>query len=560
MSHIPQPTSGDSNLETQFHSTQLQANGPTIAPIETPTPNTREVQAAAGEEVTIPDYFYKQWRRVATLEWTTNDPIGKVLWTANVSPLELDPALAYQMALFHAWGGDFEVSVRAVATGFHAGQMAIVSVPPGIELEDINNPLDYTLFPYEVMDVKKLEANAFTIRDRRNTKYHYMKRDNSPPGVGDIGGRVGLFVDTPLTTSATGVQKIALAVWARCASNFRVAYVRNPLMHQPTQVSYVPEPIIAALNASLNSLLANGPTYAKELSIQPSDIKVYKKWYSNCVRMNGKVFQPLKEPVYWHKRDISIISGKMDSSGRFDVNNTSQNSYPLESGSTECTFQVAGTSECETLALSRSAFSGSLYFLVFQQPSKLVGKQGTLFVRTGSTNFNGGVFPEQNITIIKEGEGLVTFSNGAANCVQTENIALLFVSFAFPDNLPQNKCYSIVLKSKLTGLPIANMKLHRGGYMTAQSLPKVTTKFLLFDCTFEQNGIMGVLDSFPNPLTTNANMAAHLFLAKQAARNSKRIQKAEEFSVAADQVELSKWQPSHLFSEDSPLEEDSPER
>nr|QKN88973.1 MAG: hypothetical protein 2 [Picornavirales sp.] len=560
MSHIPQPTSGDSNLETQFHSTQLQADGPTIAPIETPTPNTREVQAAAGEEVTIPDYFYKQWRRVATLEWTTNDPIGKVLWTANVSPLELDPALAYQMALFHAWGGDFEVSVRAVATGFHAGQMAIVSVPPGIELEDINNPLDYTLFPYEVMDVKKLEANAFTIRDRRNTKYHYMKRSAGPPGIQDIGGKVGLFVDTPLTTSATGVQKIALAVWARCASNFRVAYVRNPLMHQPKQMAYVPEPIIAALNATKNSLLANGPVYAKELSIQPSDIKVYRKWYANCVRMNGNIYQPLNDPVYWHKRELSTVAGQMDSQGQFDIDNNSQFSYPIESGSTSCVFQEANTSVCETLAIGRFVYSGKAYYVIFQQKSVNPLKKGTLTVFTGTGGFNAGNFPKENITIVKEGEGLVTFSSGTGNCVQTENIALLFVADAFPDTLPQNKCYSIVVKSRLTGLPIANVKLHRGGYMTAQSLPKTTTKFLLNDCTFEQNGIMGVLDSFPNPLTTNANMAAHMFLAKQAAKRSRKIQAAEEFSVTTDEVENSKWQPSLPSWEDLPLAEASQEK
>nr|QKN88955.1 MAG: hypothetical protein 2 [Picornavirales sp.] len=526
MSHIPQPTSGD-DIQTEFHSTQLQPKGPTIAPIETPTPNTREVQAAAGEEVTIPDYFYKQWRRVATLEWTTNDPIGKLLWSANVSPLELDPALAYQMALFHAWGGDFEISVRAVATGFHAGQMAIVSVPPGINLTDINNPLDYSLYPYDVMDVKKLEANSFTIRDRRNTKYHYLKRDGSAPSINDIGGSVGVFVDTPLSTSATGVQKISLAVWARCASNFRVAYVRNPLTHQPKQLAYVPETLIDALNASKYSQLANGPNDCYYIEIQPSSLKIISQYMSNCCKMNGVIYDTqtkVSQKNRW--RELGAFRVDVASDGAAFIPSESTKYWPESFGQT---WVLTDFSQSEAVKLT--SFSRSFGYML-EKPSNFKSKTVTAFVPTGDHPFNLG--SSEPITIVKEGEGIVCFTANFKNqkCIQSDIIAQILWGDILRGRLPRNKCYLITLKSKLTDLPLTYLKFHTGGYMTAPSSKSATSLFDFSDIYFEQSGLIGVLDSFPNPISLASNVATHLFLAKQRKKNS----------VTGAKVST-KWQP-----------------
>lgn len=553
MSHIPQPTGDGENLQTEFHSTQLQPNAPTLAPIETPTPNTREVQAAAGEEVTIPDYFYKQWRRVATLEWTTNDPIGKMLWSADVSPLTLDPALAWQMSLFHAWGGDFDIMVRAVGTGFHAGQMALVSVPPGIELGDINNPLDYTLYPYEVLDVKKLEPIAFPIRDRRNVKYHYMKRDSGPLTISDIGGKVAVFVDTPLTTSATGVQKISIAVWAKCASNFRVAYVRNPLTHLPKQEAYVPESLMSALNACNYIPLNNGVAQATQIVVQPVTTVKLTQYYSNMVDLDGNVVQKYNDgnfvQSYYH-RVLSQVAGEFDGAGYFVPIRTGSG-YIAETVSDDVVFAPNdGTSPASGKILG-TRDSDLAIFTDIPMTSK---SRGIMLFKSGNTDKLKWVFTRNNPTILKKGESFVLFGSRESKgmCTQTQNLGQLFTSHALEGLLPTNYCYLITVKSKLVNLPILHIKFHQAGYMTSNA----TTAFkqlLLDDIQFEQSGLIHVLDSFPEGGNSSANLATHLFLARQNEKQLKRDRKQLASVTVADANHKEWLQSSDHSLADSPV-------
>lgn len=543
MSHIPQPTGDGENLQTEFHSTQLQPNAPTLAPIETPTPNTREVQAAAGEEVTIPDYFYKQWRRVATLEWTTNDPVGKMLWSADVSPLTLDPALAWQMALFHAWGGDFDIMVRAVGTGFHAGQMALVSVPPGIELGDINNPLDYTLYPYEVLDVKKLEPIAFPIRDRRNVKYHYMKRTTGPPGIQDIGGKVAVFVDTPLTTSATGVQKISIAIWAKCASNFRVAYVRNPLTHVPVQEAYVPDVLIKALNASWFNPFNNGLGFLSTINIMPKTTVKLTKYYANMVNMDGKVVGEYTDSPYvqtTYKRLLYSIHGTMNTNGYFDIES---NNYLPENVSETVTFDPdVGSVVIKGKITGTNSERPSIVTDI--KPASAI--KGYLYMRVGHADLNW-TMTKNNPTILKSGESFVLFGDlgGKGFCTQTQVLAQIFVSDQMKGLLPPNYCYLILVKSKSTKLPLFHMKVHREGYITANATA-ATQVFQLNKVVFEQAGLIHTLDSFPEG-GNQANIATHLFLAKQEEKQLKKDRKRFLASVTGADVhptEEEEWQQS----------------
>nr|QJI53515.1 MAG: hypothetical protein 2 [Picornavirales sp.] len=521
MSHIPQPT-GSAESDTEFSGNHPSNASPTIAPIENPIPSTNEVSKAIGEHMgLLSPWFYQQWRRVTTLEWTTNDPVGKMLWSTEISPLSLDPTLAWQMRMFHAWGGDFEICFRAVATGFHAGQIAVVSFPPRIDPSDNNNPINYTVFPYDIVDVKKLETTEFRLLDRRNTKFHYLRHDDRAQLDEDIGGRVAIFVDSPLSTSATGVQKIALCVWVRCAPNFKAEFVRSPLQDLPIDRTTVPQTFIDVLNTiNDESFLSNGVSFAGTLQIQPTTISKLTRYYSNTVNVNGdviKLYTGFPEKFTANRNPIGV---------RFD--NTNKQFTITPTGF----YQTYLPESCSSNIIISNGNNS--------YPAVITNADGTLWPYTAETTLTGeGViylknvgdfletsFTLNNPTIVKSGEGFVLFKSSRNHyCTQVLTMSQVLNAGILKGTLSPGECFLIQVKSKLTNLPLFHIKFHYEGFFTAPANANYQA-FQLNSIKFEQNGIINVLDSFPDIIQGSANIATHLFLVHAQQKASKRALKA----------------------------------
>lgn len=525
MSNFVTSDGGNTDPATEFNSTHQSNASPTIAPIENPIPSTNEVSKAIGEHVgLLSPWFYQQWRRVTTLEWTTNDPVGKMLWSADISPLSLDPTLAWQMRLFHAWGGDFEICFRAIATNFHAGQIAVVSFPPRIDPKEHNNPINYTLFPYDVIDVKKLETTEFRLLDRRNTKFHYMRHDERAQLDEDIGGRVGIFVDSPLSTSATGVQKIALAIWVRCAPNFRAEFIRSPLTDIPITTSTVPQTFIDILNATNSfTTLSNGVSHVDVLSIQADTIKILKRHYSNTVDVNGNTVQFLSSNLYPFRALRNPIGFKATSSteGAPTANGYYQTYVPESCGT--MIFFTDNTGNCFKATMS----SWNAALLTIKDAALDVGKNYNM-VLTNVSDAIETTFPYNNPTIEKAGEGFVLFKSSRNHyCTQTLPLSQLLYSQLLKGTLSSSECYLIAVKSILTKLPLFHMKFHPKGFFTAPATANFQ-QFSINDIFFEQNGIINALDSFPDVKQGAANIATHLFLVHTQEKLRKKALKASQ--------------------------------
>lgn len=562
MSHIPQPGGGE-NLQTEFNSEQVSPQAPTIAPIETTTPSTQEVSRAAGERSNIPTYFYSHWRRMATLEWTTNDPVGKLLFQAPVSPLHMDKTLAWLMSLFHAWGGDFEIMFRVVATGFHAGQVAIVSFPPRIDLKNMSNPIDYTIFPYDVMDVKKLEPQAFVLRDRRNTKYHYLRHDLREQLDEDIGGRVGIFVDTPLTTSATGVQKISLAIWVRCASNFEVAYVRPPLIDQPVSKIYVPPTLIKLLNTATDSYLASTAKVPTHFVQWPQAHKIMTRCYSNCSKLDGNMYQPYTSNPRLNRVQNNLtaifctLTSGTGQSFLYPKSN-SLYSYLPETLPTVVYISPGGAASTVIYRATIKTFYSSAQIVVdgeyTSNPNSYVYFSEIVDKPMNTT------FPNDNIPLLKAGEAFIAF--GSSNtldsaCMQTLFLANYFHNRELDGVLDEGYAFLILVSSKATKLPLFHIKLHQGGFFTAPAQGSSAAFYDLSLISFSGEGIIGVLDSFPDIVGGAANLEQHAILAAALYGRPRqhRQRKTKHLSLKpADGLETT-WQPDSL--EPSLEEEDS---
>lgn len=555
MSHIPMP-SGGGDHQTEFNSNEIAPEHPKLAPIETTTPNTGEAARAIGEGGNIDSWFYKQWRRVATVEWSTNDPIGKLLWSADVSPLALDPTLAWQMSLYHGWAGDFQIMFRVIGTGFHAGQAAVVNFPPRISLTENNNPINYSLMPYDIVDVKRLEPLAIPIRDRRNTKYHYLRKDNGDPEDSDVGGRVGIFVDTPLTTSSTGVQKISLAVWARCAPNFRPCYIRSPFVDKPKAPILVPEILTDALNYRLTNL-SNSLTYANTVRRLANTTKILTYGYSNCMTMDGDLIKYATGQNLRYVIDQKTIFANIG-------NSTSELKYASTPqwlpSDIRAEAVVIGfpnkTPQSVTISDLQITGSGSM-FINFDQPlnNDLKGKGCIILLNqyTNSsdqktrlkTNFN-------NIPIIKNGECFVMFAGSSPDfpeCIQTLYQSELFSNKTMKDSLANNFCYLFEVVSKFTSLAVMYVKVHKAGHMTSHGTSSILN-MQWQDVKFRPLGTIHELDSFPDVEQAQANFLMHSLLA----RTDRKMRKS---SVEKADVPSIKWQPSLDPCSETSLEEEA---
>nr|QKN88948.1 MAG: hypothetical protein 2 [Picornavirales sp.] len=526
MSHIPQPT-GSAESDTEFSGNHPSKAQSTIAPIENPIPSTNEVSKAIGEHMgLLSPWFYQQWRRVTTLEWTTNDPVGKMLWSTEISPLSFDPTLAWQMAMFHAWGGDFEICFRAVATGFHAGQIAVVSFPPRIDPRDNNNPINYTIFPYEIIDVKKLETTEFRLLDRRNTKFHYIRHDAKAQLDEDIGGRVAIYVDSPLSTSATGVQKIALCVWVRCAPNFRPEFVRSPLEDVPINKASVPQTFIDVLNAATDeTALSNGVALVGNLQIQPDTISKLTRYYSNTCNINGEVIDLVGNYPTVFTGNRNPIGATYTSGNAFSFKSSDfYSSYIPESCSPFVYFSTAKDVIYPCEITSASGRIVAVKTLGSWTPTP--GTSYAMYMRNIEEAYVQNNFSLNNPTIVKKGEGFVLFkSSRQFFCTQFLTLSQLLNAGILKGTLSPGECFLIQVKSKMTKLPLFHMKFHYNGYFTAPA----TANYQLFsisDIIFEQNGIINVLDSFPDIQQSAANIATHLFLVHHSQKQARKALKA----------------------------------
>lgn len=504
MSHIPQPE-GSSNSETSFDGSLIRGESGKIEQIETTTPSTAEVGRAAGEDGQLPSYFYQHWRKVATIPWTTNDPIGKILWSTDVTPLGFDPTLAWQMRLWHAWGGDMEIMVRLVGTGFHAGQVACVSLPPRIYPNSVTNPLKYSIYPFEILDPKKLDPIMMTLRDRRNTKYHYLRHDGNDTTDADVGGHFAIYVDSPLNTSSTGLNRVNISIWAKCAQNFAPAFYRDPLVEIPKESPIAPDTLTDLLNSlgSVSNNMSASQNNANQLARMQS-LKILTNYYANSVRLDGNLITIMQGEKWhndsaWFQGAIFLTAGVdklywVQSTDGHIISGLSNISAVVPNGKT--------TYYCELkdrIWKERGGFP-SLQVVPTPAPAADVAKCTVYFTSGTQTTIETSI---NNLKVDRQDETFVLFAgNYSSYAIQTQILAQAFRAKLFANILDDNMCFLYTIKTKRSGLPLFQVKLHPGGYFTALDTGKLALDNIR-DLVWEPSGLI----ASDAPMVVNQQMA-----------------------------------------------------
>jgi len=285
MAHIPQP---DANSELPGQ--QLSAlDGLMPQPsIELPASNPNDI-LHVGQDIPFETYLKVHSRRLTSLRWNVLQPEGTLLWYIPLSPLNLDATTSEYALNFLAWAGDFSFNFKIAGTGFHAGMVTFVHLPPTIHPSEVTNPKDFSILPWTGADPKLLEIVTHESFDIRPIMYHYTRKTPNMPEDYTIGGYLAVFTDLPLATSSTGNNEISVGVWVKLGMNFKFRFPIPRKLATGITTAQPPAFYQELLNFSGHKtpILASVPTYATIMQIQPSSIKVFNSWLYNCFGLNG---------------------------------------------------------------------------------------------------------------------------------------------------------------------------------------------------------------------------------------------------------------------------------
>lgn len=275
----------------------------TIAPPESnvssiglPGPQTTEGPIHAGMVNAVDPFFQKQYVALQQFTWTTSQDPATLLFTVPIHPKHSHQWMRYLSEMYNTYAGGFDFAFKVAGTGFHAGAIIIVRLPPNIEPNTIRTLADLTAFEYFVIDPKTLEVEIKSVMDQRNIMYHWLGNfDIKDPNT--FGGHICAYVMMPLNTSSTGATSIQVQVWTKPSPDFMFAQIK-PLSLNPTPEHDIPDLIEEALDftGDVMPAMCNGG-WTDTLVLNKNDTATYTT--INVVKADGTTYAatPLVAPM-----------------------------------------------------------------------------------------------------------------------------------------------------------------------------------------------------------------------------------------------------------------------
>lgn len=522
--HIPQPNANAPG--EQIASTD---SVPPMVSIETPQPsNSQEIVSAVGEMNQLDPWFYTQFRQIAKVRWSTSDVAGKILWYVPLNPLALDKNLAYVSQLYLAWDGDFVFNFKVAGTGFHAGMLTFVKTPPTIHPTTLTNPADFTIMPWDAVDPKMLEIGSMYGRDIRTIKYHYMqKNENTPPDY-YLGGYLALFVDLPLNTSASGTPRIEVAIWMKCAANFRVGWML-PFDYQKLAPEAIVPPNLGMLldfSKWIGMNMASYPIDPHNIIIMPETTKVLTTGIYNTYTLEG-VGNSKFHADEFQAQNVGIVG---QSTGAVDAQpekNALRGCKPFWQG-------IPDTDKCmfmsdQAVVIDSLTYAGDGVDLmtgganITHSSSNQYGLFGSPISVKPSNLADGELTAKTNT------ESFLVFGATVGNVysIQTLQLAKLFQTKDLAQWMPAGQAAIFQMVEKNSQLPLTFVKLYRQGFFTAPAV-KDQTIFLMDNIEFKFQYFQPDTDAIATPplMVNNFRIAAHYY-----GRQFKRQKRAYKASL-----------------------------
>lgn len=243
--HIPQPNSQSAAPAEVFDSTAVAPHPSSVSGIGTGDPSSAEGPVHAGQNNTFDITIHRQFIPIDNFIWNTSMKRGHLLWYTPVHPSRCNPLIDHLSKIYNCWDGGLEYNFKVAGTGFHAGALAFVRLPPNRHPTDYKAPSEWGAFEYIVIDPKTLEIMTAEIMDQRRFHYHYMQFDPKDPD--SFGGYMACYVLMDLNASSTGTQQITVQAFCRPGPKFRFSQMIPPIMPPNPTPNVFPQAVLDAL-------------------------------------------------------------------------------------------------------------------------------------------------------------------------------------------------------------------------------------------------------------------------------------------------------------------------
>lgn len=474
------------------------------APVADPAP---EVFPHTGQSNAPDPYVYNQFIHAASVVWTTSMLPGTLLWSCALHPSQMNSILAYLTKIYNAWAGGFDFRIKVAGTGFHAGALALVRLPPNITPSSVSNPMLFNAFEWSIHDAKSLETFSKHLIDQRNVMYHWNPFDVNDPQT--FGGYFALYVHIPLNTSSTGSSQIMIEIWNRAAQDFIPSQVIPPSIADsksgPPLSSYeILFDLPGQFHPTLDSILCS------QIICDPSVIGItYGRYGTRKLdgSNNSRPYVPWKfVPIFgvtgqpFRNRD----GGDLTRPGVFSEPNNHWQLYCVP-----------------RLALSTGSTQFSVINMALATPAGV--SQESVFYNFDTARFGLSNDPEPVMTPFG-GECIVFFRTDApavvplearvlARTIQTVAMSQWFDTFRETNTLTPSTAILFQLIDRTTELGVAYFKLYFDGYFT--TAPRTTILIMNFrDFRLQFSGIV----SRTSPIPINPTFAANLMTLRACKR------------------------------------------
>lgn len=222
---IPQPDVGSPALDVR--GTDNQPSNVSVSGVGNSGPPSGEAVAHVGASNNYDPVLHQNWVATDTFTWTRGQIAGHMLWYCPIHPRYSNRYIKWISQIYNAWAGGLDYRFKIAGTGFHAGALMAVRLPPNIKPWTLKTLQDLTPFEYVVYDPKMLEMACEHIIDQRIQNFHWMDYDENNPST--FGGWIAVYVMIPLNTSSSGSPEISIQVYCKASPELRLLQMRpNP--------------------------------------------------------------------------------------------------------------------------------------------------------------------------------------------------------------------------------------------------------------------------------------------------------------------------------------------
>lgn len=243
--HIPQPDSRSAAPAEVFDSTAIAPHGPSVSGIGSGDPSSTEAPVHSGQKNTIDISVERQFMPIDNFFWTVQMKPGHLIWYTPIHPSRCNTIVNYLTGIYNTWAGGLEYNFKIAGTGFHAGALAFVRIPPNRHPTDFKSPAEWGVFEYMIIDPKTLEIITLDLMDQRRLHFHFMQMDEKDPDT--FGGYIACYVLMELNTSSTGTQQISVQALCRPGPQFTLNQLVPPTGSIGPAPNVFPEALLDAM-------------------------------------------------------------------------------------------------------------------------------------------------------------------------------------------------------------------------------------------------------------------------------------------------------------------------